>query len=315
MLTLFSCPRAFTGHIGIIQVNAIHSWTLLKPKPEIILFGDDEGVKEISAKFGARHIAALNRNEFSTPLLNSFFYDAQAAASHSLMCYVNSDIILMNSLSRVIQAVSQQANQCPFLIIGQRWNVKVGTPWDFSNPEWEEQLRDYAKIYGKLDRVTGIDYFVFPKGLFGEIPPFVLGRCWHDAWLIYRAKKLKVPVIDATSQNMIIHQRHDFFYTAFNKKGILNMKSPEVANNQKLCRDRSRFYTVLDASHVLNYDGLKKPCLSRRVRKFSTWLTRYTWYVISEVCHPYSLPIVIAIRGLKSIISKLKELTGNKNLQ
>ncbi len=315
MLTLFSCPRAFKGHIGTIQINAIHSWTLLKPKVEIILFGDDEGVKEVSTKFGTRHIAALRRNEYGTPMLNSFFYEAQKAASHSLMCYVNSDIILMNSLSGVIEGVLQKLNQSPFLIIGQRWNVKVDTLWDFSSPDWEARLRDYAKIYGRLDRVTGIDYFVFPKGLFGEIPPFILGRCWHDAWLIYRAKKLNIPVIDATLQNMIIHQRHDFFYAAFNKKGVLNMKSPEVANNQRLCVDRSRFYTVLDASHILNDGSLKKPDLTRRVRKFLTWLTRYTWYIISEVCHPYSLPIVMVIRNLRAIISNLKNLAGNKNLR
>lgn len=314
MLTLFSCPRAFKGHIGIIQTNAIHSWTLLKPKVEIILFGDEEGVKEVSAKFGARHVALLKRNEYGTPTLNSFFNEAQNIASHSLMCYVNSDIILMNSLCGVIQTVLQQLNQSPFLIIGQRWNVKVDTLWDFSIPDWEVRLKDYAKLNGRLDRVTGIDYFIFPKGLFGEIPPFILGRCWYDAWLIYRAKELNVPIIDATLENIIIHQRHDFFYTAFNKKGVLNMKSPEVANNQRLCRGHSRFYTVLDASHILNDGGLKKPNLTRRVKKFLTWLVRYTWYIISEVCHPYSLPIVMVIRGLKAGISTLKKLTENKNL-
>src|SRR6266851_2094454 len=41
ILTIFSAPKAFSGHVGIIQENAIRSWLSLKPTPKIILFGDD----------------------------------------------------------------------------------------------------------------------------------------------------------------------------------------------------------------------------------------------------------------------------------
>jgi len=37
MLTLFTIPKAFQGHTGVIQRNAIRSWTLLRPECEIIL--------------------------------------------------------------------------------------------------------------------------------------------------------------------------------------------------------------------------------------------------------------------------------------
>jgi len=43
MLTLFALPKPFRGRNGIIQQNAIRSWTLLEPTPEIILFGDEFG--------------------------------------------------------------------------------------------------------------------------------------------------------------------------------------------------------------------------------------------------------------------------------
>lgn len=46
MLTIFSYPKPFKGHIDVIQRNAINSWTLLNPKPEIILACDEEGTKE-----------------------------------------------------------------------------------------------------------------------------------------------------------------------------------------------------------------------------------------------------------------------------
>src|SRR5713226_719892 len=55
MLTIFSTPKPFRGHIGITQRNALRSWTLLHPEVEIILFGDEAGAAEVCAEFGLRH--------------------------------------------------------------------------------------------------------------------------------------------------------------------------------------------------------------------------------------------------------------------
>jgi hypothetical protein len=43
MLTIFSTPKPFHGHSGIIQRNALKSWTLLHPDVEVILFGIEDG--------------------------------------------------------------------------------------------------------------------------------------------------------------------------------------------------------------------------------------------------------------------------------
>src|SRR5467141_3820646 len=106
MLTLFAIPKAFTGHIGIIQRNAIRSWTLLRPQCEIILFGDDEGTADVAEEFGIRHIPQVERNEFGTPLVNDMFEKAQNLGSHELCCFVNSDIILMNDFMEAAQRVA-----------------------------------------------------------------------------------------------------------------------------------------------------------------------------------------------------------------
>ncbi len=45
-LTILAMPKPFRGHIGIIQRNAITSWTKLQPRPEILLFGTEEGAAE-----------------------------------------------------------------------------------------------------------------------------------------------------------------------------------------------------------------------------------------------------------------------------
>ena len=55
MLTLFAIPKHFRGHFATIQRNAITSWTRLTPRPEILLFGDEEGTGEIARELGLRH--------------------------------------------------------------------------------------------------------------------------------------------------------------------------------------------------------------------------------------------------------------------
>ncbi len=56
MITIFTIPKPFKGHISVIQKNAIKSWTLLEPSCEIILFGDEEGAEEIAQELSLRHI-------------------------------------------------------------------------------------------------------------------------------------------------------------------------------------------------------------------------------------------------------------------
>ena len=69
-LTILAMPKPFRGHIGIIQRNAIRSWTLLRPSCEIVLFGDDTGVSAAAAELGVRHVPNVARNEYGTPLVN-----------------------------------------------------------------------------------------------------------------------------------------------------------------------------------------------------------------------------------------------------
>jgi len=76
MLTLFATPKAFRAHTGIIQRNAITSWTRLNPRPEIILFGDDEGTSAIARELGLRHVPEIAHNHTGAPMLDDLFAKA-----------------------------------------------------------------------------------------------------------------------------------------------------------------------------------------------------------------------------------------------
>ena len=66
MLTLFTIPKVFRGHIGVIQRNAIKSWTLLRPACEVVLLGDEGDAGEGRANREAeilfyRHLREASR--------------------------------------------------------------------------------------------------------------------------------------------------------------------------------------------------------------------------------------------------------------
>ncbi len=73
MLTLFTIAKPFRGEFATIQRNAILSWTLIRPACEILLLGDEEGIREIAAEVGAIHVSEVERNEFGTPLVSRIF--------------------------------------------------------------------------------------------------------------------------------------------------------------------------------------------------------------------------------------------------
>ena len=124
MLTLFTIPKPFRGHIAVIQRNAIRSWTLLRPACEIILFGHEEGTAEVAAEFGLRHVPEVARNEYGTPLVSDLFAQAQRLATCERLGYVNADIILLSDFLRAVQRIPFRR----FLMIGRRWDLDLDQP-------------------------------------------------------------------------------------------------------------------------------------------------------------------------------------------
>lgn len=290
MLSIFALPKAFKGHIGVIQSNAIQSWLQFRPSCEIILFGDDKGTADFAAKVGIKHVPDVERNEYGTPLVSSLFSTAQKIARHEIIGYVNADIILLSDFLEAVRQVREQQ----FVLIGRRWDLDVEEPLDFSNPHWEQQLRTYLAKEGKLHRRSGLDYFVFPLGRYHEIPPFAIGRTAWDNWLIYKARSLGLPVIEATKIITAIHQNHDYarFPTGDKNHTEGRRKGVESQHNQELLGGWYYSYNLWDVTHILTPDGLKP---AKSVRHFLWRLFR-----LPEM-HPHLTPFVEIVKCLRSI--------------
>jgi hypothetical protein len=254
MITIFAMPKAFRGHIDVIQRNAFESWMRLSIKPEIILFGTDEGTAEAAREFGLRHVPEVARNAEGTPLVNDLFAQGQRYATNNLLCYVNADIILLNDFSAAVEKIAPFHS--PLLMVGQRTDMDITQPVDFSNSAWESRLREQARASGALRPYTFIDYFAFSKGLYADLLPLALGRGGWDNWLIWRARSRKATVIDVSSAVLAVHQNHDYSHHPDGSKGVWT--GTEARRNRELIGWWYHKHTIEDASHRLTPSGLKR---------------------------------------------------------
>ena len=293
MLTCFSTPKAFRGHTGIIQRNAIRSWTLMRPPPEIILFGDDEGTAEVAKSFGVCHVPQVVRNEYGTPLLNDLFEQAQSAAAYDVLCYVNADVILMGDFFRAVDQVVRWKSL--FLLVGQRWDIDLKESLDFP-VGWESDLRARLGGQGVLHPSTGMDYFVFPRGMWGAIPPFAIGRTAWDNWLVYRARARRVPVVDATDALTVVHQAHDYSHVPPKAGNVL--AGPEAKRNLNLAGGWKHIFTLDDATHMLGMGGPRLAISLKHLQR--RLITVPTLYAVSDVSTILAKTIIPGFRRVWS---------------
>ncbi len=260
-LAVFTAPKPFTDpHIRTIQRNAIRSWMQL-PETEVVLIGEEEGLAETAAEFGLLHLPQAARNDHGTPLVSSIFSLAEAHTTAPLLAYVNADILLLDDFLSAAERLAAWKDR--FLMVGQRWDLDVTAPLDFS-PGWQEALRRRARAEGRLHPPAGSDYFLFPRGLFADMPSFAIGRAGWDNWMIYRARRAGWPVVDASASVFIVHQNHDYRHLP---GGQPHYRQPETLENIRLAGGRAvTRFTLLDASHRLEADGRLRPAPLDRPR-------------------------------------------------
>lgn len=263
-ITLFTAPKPFTNpHIATIQRNALANWQQLGPQVEVIVIGEEPGLAQAAADLGVRHLPEVARNEEGTPLISAIFELARQASSSSLLAYLNADILVFPEfVTRALQ-VQQQLER--FLIVGQRWDLDVTARLDFA-PGWPERLWQDVQHTGQLHRPAGSDYFIFPRLLFAEMPPFAVGRAGWDNWMIYFARQQGWQVIDGTPALRVIHQNHDYSHLP---GGQPHYNLAETQRNMEMAGGAQAMYTVLDTNYQLAGERVSrpKPTLLRLLRQ------------------------------------------------
>jgi hypothetical protein len=302
MLTIFSTPKPFVGHIDVIQRNAIQSWQRLHSEVEVILVGDDEGTAEVCKELGIAHIKDVARNEHGTKYLASVYYQAEERAKHRTLCHVNCDIVLMSDFWRAVQSILEFGDK--FLMAGRRWDVDVTRALNFDNPNWETELRRLALNTNRQRQPQWIDYFVFRKGLYrGKLPDFFIGRPGWDNWLLWYPQSVGVPVVDASKVVFAIHQNHDYSYHPDGEEGV--WQGAEAQHNYALLRS-GQFETLGGASHILHERGIKRN-YKRFVVKGRQHLTASfysAWFALLDATRPIRRPLGLRSRRRSGTFSR-----------
>jgi hypothetical protein len=252
-LTIFTAPKPFTNpHINIIQRNAVHAWTLLKDV-DVILIGDEPGDPEAANELGVRNVPQVKHDEKGIPLVNSVMEIGHAFSDSPVLCYANADMILMSDLAETARKVAAQVRD--FLIVGQRWNLDLTEPFDFSG-DWESRLRSEVNRRGEFYSPWGIDYFVFPRHLYTDVPDFTIGRPAWDNWMVYHARTTFGMAVDASRDVLVVHQNHDYSHLPGNKPPY----GSEVAkSNTAKAGGRKRAFNILDTNRELVRGCIRRP--------------------------------------------------------
>lgn len=307
MLTLFTTAKAFRGHDDVIQRNALQSWALLHPDVEIILFGDEDGAAEVCRELGVRHEPCVQRHESGTKFINDIFRRAQELSSWQYQCFSNCDIVLMDDFWKAFQIARLWKER--FLMVGQRWDADVVTPIDFTgSAKWSEKLRLLARTKGHQQDAYWIDFFLFSKGLYTDIPPLLVGHCYWDNWMIWSALSANVPVLDASRFLVPVHQNHGYSAASGRIKGIptdalsvLNLG--RIGGLQNVCHIKSATHCITPNGRIrwnagrYTYESalarkLGMPRLKRGLI-FKIWLP--TWHTFLRITRP-----VRNVLGLRS---------------
>ncbi|MFH1523830.1 MAG: hypothetical protein ABIF04_02600 [Chloroflexota bacterium] len=287
-LTIFTASKPFTHpHINVIQRNAIQSWMRLADV-DVILIGDEPGIPELAKELGVKNVPEVKRDEKGIPLVNSVMEVGHNYSDSPVLCYANADMILMSDLVRAARQVSEQAHD--FLLVGQRWDLEQIELLEFSN-DWESRLRlDVAKR-GKFYSPWGIDYFVFPRHLYTDVPNFTIGRPAWDNWMVYHARTAFGMAIDASRDVLVVHQNHDYSHLPGNRPPY---GSDVAKSNTAKAGGRKRAYNILDTNRELVRGYIRRPQV-RVVR----WLRRLERMLISDDQRGWGWEISIRLQQMQ----------------
>lgn len=239
-LTLFTLPKPFgrgDGTIDLIQRNAIRSWSQLAPFVEVIILGDEPGIKEAAAEIGVRHVSGVMRNSHGTPLLSSAFKLAHEQSTTPLLMYCNADVILEPAFLDAIESVTQSPLRDSFVAFGKRVDVPIDWDLQLDQPSDRDRFRETVRTLGRPAPIVCKEYFAFPRTLFSNIPNFAVGRGNWDNWMIWYARCQDIPVIDLSDRVQVVHQCHDYQHQQ-NCRKTTYVSGPEAKANQTLAGGR-----------------------------------------------------------------------------
>lgn len=268
MITILSSPKAFIGSDGNNQINAIKSWINIHPEIEIILYGKSEGAAQVCNNFGIKYCPDIESNSFNLPYFNAIVNHAAVNAKYEIQMYLNCDVLINNAVIKFMKSFPFKGK---FLIVGQRIDLDRGINLNMENGGWLDELRRLVnRGKANLHGVTGKDYFIFPRGMWYNLMPLIIGRGSYDSALIAFCLRKKIPVIDATQIIPAIHLFHGYQIIKGNNKNVT--QDHYADQNRKLHDILHSAPTIADSDWIVQDNHLKRNfCRQDWIRFLEIW--------------------------------------------
>jgi hypothetical protein len=253
LLVVYAWPKPFTDpHIATIQRNGIRSWLLLKPKPEVILFGNDPGIAEAARELGVMHVPEGPPIIEGVPRVRDLAAMTEQLSQAPYLCFINADIILTQSIMDGLTSASAASKH--FLLGGSPWNTDVPELLDF-RPGWEEDLRRRALAANDLRPRQAADFMLHPRGFMATAPEVLAGRWYVDNGLMWFTRHSGGALIDATSGIFTVHQSHGYGHLGQFEKS--HESSGGAQWNLRAIGGRRHLFTWSNATHHYSRSGVK----------------------------------------------------------
>lgn len=237
-MVIFTSLKPSTGAAVEIQRRSLENWRQCFPESRIITF---EG-----------------------PLIpfSEMVKKVECETEAEILMYANGDVLFEVGNCLVGEFLTQRhrdseiiGEENRFLLTGQRVDI----------------LADGTK---RLHRPSGMDYFVFKRGMFRDLLRVLMGRAYCDSALVAYCLRKGIPVIDASFAMRVEHQFHDYGHV---KGGRTTVWQGDDAKANKRDNDLQDFGPhVLDATHTLLPDGRLVGNIRKRPKCWRLWhfLTR-----------------------------------------
>lgn len=226
--------------------NALTSWTRLRPRPEIILLGEDSSVEDLATRYDAQPLQGVERNPLGHPSIASIYALAQEAATRPYVLDVNSDIILLPDLPLALEYTGTLVEDDHYTVVSGRCDGPIGGPVDFSDPSWPATIQHHIAA-GPSD--IGSDIAVWPRGALQNVPDFSVGRAFWDGWRMrHFLEDLEMEMVDIGPLRLAVHQRH----------GHRIGGDPGVSRNIKLSGGRGNMCWVRHATKQVDPKQFKE---------------------------------------------------------
>ncbi|MGD9731526.1 MAG: hypothetical protein AB7U45_05025 [Desulfamplus sp.] len=315
MISFLSSPKAFTGKIADIQKNAIQSWKNVHSDAEIIIYGDSAGTHEACMELGVIHIPDVQCSPSGVPYFNAIVEHANLHARHNIQVYINCDILLHNSIINAIKCI----NFPRYLVVGQRIDLGKNVEMSMLSEHWQYDLRILAKENkAVLHAPSGMDYFIFVRGMWQGLAPLVIGRGGYDSALVAFCFRSGIPLIDATYAIPAVHQFHDYGHIAGAQNSVFRGK--DATNNYVIHNVKHSTPTSADAEwqiicgrlnrSLCRGDWLRRSELYIRFNndlKFIGLISRVIWRFLVglNLYHIKNLTIYDVLESYKTSVFKL----------